>query len=150
MPYFGAKHGHWGEIARLDGRADFLRTAKEHPVGTFFASMDTAIMGCKTLEAGLRMTGGKLPKTAMKTYVMSQTKEPGERDGVTLVNDSPEELVARIRERNGSNNRCRATRTCRRDPGHFPGSLILQFKPTSYFTSIVTSFEPPVLSLTTS
>ena len=58
---------------------DFLRTPKEHPVGTFFARMDTAIMGRKTLEAGLRMTGGKLPKTPMKMYVMSRTAEPGER-----------------------------------------------------------------------
>jgi dihydrofolate reductase len=61
--------------------------------------MDTAIMGRKTLEAGLRMTGGKLPKTRMKIYVISRTQPPGERDGVILVNESPSLLVARLRKR---------------------------------------------------
>lgn len=92
-----------GRIARANGDVDFLHTPKEHPVGAFFASMDTAIMGRKTLEAGLRMTGGKLPKTSMRMYVMSRTKEPGERDGVIFVNDSPAALVARIRKQARTN-----------------------------------------------
>jgi dihydrofolate reductase len=54
-----------GRIARANGAVDFLRTPKEHPIGAFFACMDTAIMGRKTLDAGLQMTGGKLPKAAM-------------------------------------------------------------------------------------
>ena len=91
-----------GRIARTNGGVDFLRTPKEHPIGTFFACMDTAIMGRKTLDAGLRMTGGKLPKTAMKMYVMSNTKEPGEREGAVFVNESPAALVARIRKQNGT------------------------------------------------
>ena len=91
-----------GRIARANGDVDFLRTPKEHPIGAFFASMDTAIMGRKTLDAGLRMTGGKLPKTAMRMYVMSRTHEPGERDGVTFVNRSPVELVAEIRKQSGT------------------------------------------------
>ena len=91
-----------GRIARANGGVDFLRTPKEHPVGAFFACMDTAIMGRKTLDAGLRMTGGKLPKTAMKMYVMSNTKEPGEREGAVFVNESPAALVARIRKQDGT------------------------------------------------
>ena len=90
-----------GLVARANGDVDFLRTPKEHPVGTFFASTDSAIMGRKTLEAGLRMTGGKLPKTKMKMYVMTRTIEPGERDGVIFVNDPPSALVERIRKQNG-------------------------------------------------
>jgi dihydrofolate reductase len=92
-----------GRIARANGDVDFLDTPKEHPVGAFFGSMDTAIMGRKTLEAGLRMTGGKLPKTRMRMYVMSRTTKPGERDGVVYVNESPAELVARIRKQPGTN-----------------------------------------------
>jgi dihydrofolate reductase len=92
-----------GHIARLSGDVDFLNTPKEHPVGAFFASMDTAIMGRKTLEAGLRMTGGKLPKTRMKMYVMSRTQPPGERDGVIFVNEPPRALVAQLRKRSGTN-----------------------------------------------
>lgn len=90
-----------GCIARANGDVDFLNTPKEHPVGAFFASMDSAIMGRKTLEAGLRMTGGKLPKTSMKMYVMSRTIAPGERDGVIYVNESATALVARIRKQPG-------------------------------------------------
>lgn len=41
-----------GLIARANGGVDFLRTPKEHPVGAFFAGMDTETMGRKTLDAG--------------------------------------------------------------------------------------------------
>jgi quercetin dioxygenase-like cupin family protein len=91
-----------GRIARANGAVDFLRTPKEHPIGAFFAPMDTAIMGRKTLDAGLRMTGGKLPKTAMKMHVMSRTAEPGERGGVVFVNEPPGALVARLRKQSGT------------------------------------------------
>jgi dihydrofolate reductase len=91
-----------GLIARANGDVDFLRTPREHPVAAFFASMDTAIMGRKTLDAGLRMTGGKLPKTAMTMYVMSRTKEPGERDGLIFVSEPPAALVGRMRKQSGS------------------------------------------------
>lgn len=91
-----------GRIARTNGNVDFLRTPKEHPIGAFFASMDTAIMGRKTLDAGLRMAGGKLPKTAMRMYVMSRTKEPGERGGVIFVNEPPAALVTQIRKQSGT------------------------------------------------
>ena len=89
-------------IARVNGDVDFLRTPREHPIGAFFASVDTAIMGRKTLDAGLRMTGGKLPKTAMRMYVMSRTREPGERGGVIFVNEPPAALVAQIRRQGGT------------------------------------------------
>jgi|SRR5215469_8278061 len=98
----GASMSFDGRIARTSGEVDFLHTPKEHPIGAFFASMDTAIMGRKTLDAGLRMTGGQLPKTAMRMYVMSRTKEPGERAGVVFVNEPPAALVARIREHGGT------------------------------------------------
>lgn len=98
----GASMSFDGRIARTDGNVDFLRTPKEHPIGAFFASMDTAIMGRKTLDAGLRMTGGKLPKTAMRMYVMSRTKEPGERGGVIFVNEPPAALVSQIGKQSGT------------------------------------------------
>lgn len=91
-----------GRIARANGDVDFLRTPREHPIGAFFAPIDNAIMGRKTLDAGLRMTGGKLPKTAMKMYVMSRTTEPGERGGVIFVNEPPGALVARLRKQSGT------------------------------------------------
>jgi len=61
-----------GYIARSNGAVDFLSVPKsggprnergEYSMATFFASVDTAIMGRKTLEAGLKMGGGSLPRT---------------------------------------------------------------------------------------
>jgi dihydrofolate reductase len=90
-----------GLIARANGDIDFLIHPKDFSPGAFYASADAAIMGRKTLEAGLRMTGGKLPKTSMKMYVMSRTQPPGERDGVIFVDESPTALVARMRKQPG-------------------------------------------------
>jgi dihydrofolate reductase len=86
-------------IARPNGNIDFLVHPKDYSMGPFFASVDTAIMVRKTLEDGLRMSGGKLPKTTIKMYVMSRTQAPGERHGVIFTNEPPKELVARLREK---------------------------------------------------
>ncbi|MFZ0638617.1 MAG: dihydrofolate reductase family protein [Candidatus Acidiferrales bacterium] len=92
-----------GYIARLNGDIDFLIHPKDYSMGPFFASVDAGIMGRKTLEDGLRMSGGKLPKTSMKMYVMSRTKPPGERDGVIFVNEPPAALAARLHKQKGKN-----------------------------------------------
>jgi dihydrofolate reductase len=92
-----------GYIARPNGDIDFLIHPEDYSMGPFFATVDPAIMGRKTLEAGLRMTGGKLPKTSMKMYVMSRTELPGERDGVIYANESPAALAAQIRKQPGKN-----------------------------------------------
>lgn len=92
-----------GYIARLNGDVDFLFRPKNYSMAAFFASVDTGIMGRKTLEAGLRMGGGKFPVSSIKMYAMSRTKPPEECDGYAFVNDSPSELVARIRKRPGKN-----------------------------------------------
>ena len=59
-----------GRIARTNGAVDFLRTPKEHPVGTFFASMDTAIMGRKTLEATSELCATKPAELLRRTNRM--------------------------------------------------------------------------------
>lgn len=90
-----------GYIARRNGDIDFLIHPKDYSMRPFLASVDEAIMGRKTLEDGLRLSGGKLPKTPIKMYVMSRTKPPGERDGVIFVNEPPAALVARLRKHRG-------------------------------------------------
>ena len=92
-----------GYIARLNGEVDYLIHPKDYSMGPFFATVDTAIMGRKTLEAGLRLSGGKLPKTTIKMFVMSRTEPSGERHGVTFVNESPAALVAQLRKQPGKN-----------------------------------------------
>jgi dihydrofolate reductase len=90
-----------GYIARLDGAVDFLFMPKDYSMAPFFAAVDTAVMGRKTLEAGLKMSGGSLPHSNMPMYVFSASAPPGERDGVIFVNDTPSSFVGKVRERPG-------------------------------------------------
>lgn len=91
-----------GYIARPDGAVDFLFMPKDYSMAPFFATIDTYIMGRKTLDAALKMGGG--PMTGgTATYVFSRSKPPGERDGLTFVNESPAAFVRRLRKRPGKN-----------------------------------------------
>jgi dihydrofolate reductase len=66
----------------------------------FFASIDRGIMGRKTYEvAKAQGEGGFGPK--IKTYVLSRTLPPGDREGMTFVNVSPQTLVEEIRQLKG-------------------------------------------------
>jgi dihydrofolate reductase len=89
-----------GYIARLNGDVDFLFMPKDYPRAESFARIDTAIMGRKTLIAGLKLGGGKIPG-GFSYYVFSRTEPPGEKDGVTFVNDSPAAFVSKLRKRSG-------------------------------------------------
>jgi dihydrofolate reductase len=89
-----------GYIARPDGAVDFLFMPKDYSMASFFATIDTAIMGRKTLDAALRMSGGSY-QWEMPTYVFSRTQPPGRRDGLEFVNQSPASLVAKLRRRKG-------------------------------------------------
>jgi dihydrofolate reductase len=90
-----------GYIARPDGAVDFLFMPKDYSMAPFFATVDTAIMGRKTLEAGLKMSGGSMPDYNMPMYVFSKSEPPGERHGVVFVNESPVRFVNRLRKRRG-------------------------------------------------
>ena len=90
-----------GYIARPDGAVDFLFMPKDYSMAPFFATIDTAIMGRKTLEAGLKMSGGSLPRFNMPMYVFSNSKPPGERDGVIFVNQTPATFIRKLRRRSG-------------------------------------------------
>ncbi len=88
-----------GYIARLDDSVDFLFMPKDYSMAEFMASMDTLIMGRKTLDAALKLGGtfdGSMP-----AYVFSRSKTPGERDGVIFVNQTPARLIAQLRKRKG-------------------------------------------------
>lgn len=89
-----------GYIARLDGSVDFLFMPKDYSMAEFFARIDTAIMGRKTLDDALKMGGGG-SYGSMATYVFSRSLPPGIRDQVTFVNESPEKFVAGLRKQKG-------------------------------------------------
>src|SRR5262250_2034946 len=90
-----------GYIARPDGSVDFLFMPKDYSMGDFFKTIDTAILGRKTYDDGLKMGGSFTGKT--KYYVFSKTQAPGERNHVTFTNDSPSTVVAEIRKKPGKN-----------------------------------------------
>ena len=89
-----------GYIARRDGSFDFLFMPKDFSMADFFASIDTGIMGRKTYDVSKAVgEGGFGPK--LKTYVLSRTLPPGEREGKIFLNNSPALLVDEIRRHKG-------------------------------------------------
>jgi len=93
-----------GYVARLDGSVDFLFMPKDYSMGPFFRTIDTAIMGRKTYDAGLKMGGGGAFVGSSTTYyVMSRSQPAGERGGVIFTNQTPSVLIAQIRKRPGKN-----------------------------------------------
>jgi len=48
-----------GYIARPDGSVDFLFMPKDHSMVRFFRTIDTALLGRKTYDVALSMTGGE-------------------------------------------------------------------------------------------
>lgn len=91
-----------GYIARPDGTVDFLFMPKDYSMGPFFKRVNVALMGRKTYEVGLKLSGGeKLQSYGMECYAFSRSSEPGERGGATFVRESPRELVAKLRKKKG-------------------------------------------------
>ena len=90
-----------GYIARPDGSVDFLFMPKDFSMAPFFKTIDTAIMGRKTLEAGLKMGSGSVATSGMQTYVLSRSQPPGERHGAIFTDESPAVIVERIRKKRG-------------------------------------------------
>jgi len=92
-----------GYIARRDGSVDFLFMPKDYSMAPFFKTIDTAMMGRKTYEVGLRMSGGSFSSYGLKCFVFSRLLPSGERDGVTVVKNSPADFVKALRKHRGKN-----------------------------------------------
>lgn len=93
-----------GYIARPDGSVDFLFMPKDYSMGPFFKTIDSALMGRKTYDVGLRMSGGKTMDTyGLVTYVFSRSLPAGERDGIIFTSDPPKKIVDVLRKRTGKN-----------------------------------------------
>jgi dihydrofolate reductase len=83
-----------GYIARPNGAVDFLFMPKDYSMAPFCATIDTAIMGRKTLD----VAGGSFNDPSMTAYVFSRTQPPGKRNGVTFTSQSPETLIRQLRK----------------------------------------------------
>jgi dihydrofolate reductase len=92
-----------GYIARTDATLDFLFVPKDYSMAPFFATVDTALMGRKTLDAALKMGGGSFSGSSMATYVFSRTLAAGKRDGVIFTRQSPSSVVRQLRKSKGKN-----------------------------------------------
>jgi dihydrofolate reductase len=92
-----------GYIARPDGTVDFLFMPKDYSMGPFFATIDTALMGRKTYDVAVKMSGGAYNDSGLKSCVFSHSQPPGERSGVTFVNEPPKDFLAKLRKRPGKN-----------------------------------------------
>jgi dihydrofolate reductase len=91
-----------GYIARLDGSLDFLHlTPSNYSMGPFFKTIDVALMGRKTYEVGVRMSGGKFVSHGLCCYIFSRSLPEGERDGAVFVRDDPKKVVEELRRKKG-------------------------------------------------
>lgn len=92
-----------GYIARPNGAVDFVVMPRDYSMASFFATIDTAIMGRKTFDVARQMVRGSFAVPSMANYVFSRSQPPGERDGVIFVNESPATLIRQLRKRPGKN-----------------------------------------------
>jgi dihydrofolate reductase len=90
-----------GYIARTNGAVDFLFMPKDYSMAPFFATIDTAVMGRKTLDAARKMGGGSFAASSMATYVFSHAEPSGKRDGLVFTSESPATLIRKLRKRTG-------------------------------------------------
>ncbi len=90
-----------GYIARSDGSVDFLFMPKDYSMAPFFATVDVAIMGRKTLDAGLKMGGGSFNGYGLVSYVFSRSQPTGKRDGYTVTRQMPAALIRQLRKQPG-------------------------------------------------
>jgi dihydrofolate reductase len=93
-----------GQIARPDGSVDYLVMTKDGAAGLtkLFASVDTIVMGRKTLDVAAALSGGSYKSPVnISTYVFSRSQPPGERDGVIFTNQSPRAWLKKFRMRRG-------------------------------------------------
>src|SRR5260370_5843617 len=74
---------------------------KDYSMAPFFTTVDTAIMGRKTLDVALKMGGGSYPRSSTATYVFSRSKPAVEHAGLVFVNQSPAAFMRQLRKTSG-------------------------------------------------
>src|SRR5258707_11242016 len=92
-----------GYIARPDGAVDFLFMPKDYSMAPFFATVDTAIMGRKTLDAGLNWAEDERRchiRTCRCMYSPRRNHLVNEY-GVIFVNETPASFIRKLRRRPG-------------------------------------------------
>lgn len=98
---FGGANSLDNYIARKDGSVDWILFGKEAAdyMKDYWKTIDTIVMGRKTYEVGLKMSGGSNPYKGMKTYVFSRTLKEGK--DVEIVNEDASEFVRELKNQEG-------------------------------------------------
>lgn len=90
-----------GYIARRDGSIDWLYTDQDYGYGSFFASIDTVIMGRSTYEQSLSF--GEYPYPGTRAYIFSRTQTGAGDNEALFVAGAPELLVKALKNQSGKN-----------------------------------------------
>jgi len=90
-----------GYIARPDGAVDFLYIPKDYSFAPFFATIDVAVMGRKTLDVALKLSRGPFNGYGLMSYVLSRSQLAGKRDGYTVTRQSPPAFIRKLRKQPG-------------------------------------------------
>jgi dihydrofolate reductase len=111
---YGAACSLDGFIAAKDGSLDWLHFSKDvqDVMATYWATVDTMVMGRKTWDVTIAMGGGEGGKEAaaeeaagtpppVSTYVFSRTLRRIDKPGVTLVSDDAGQFVRDLKSRKG-------------------------------------------------
>ena len=72
-------------------------------MGPLFKTIDVGLMGRKTYQAGVRMSGGKFESYGLRCYIFSRSLPEGERGLATFVRQEPKRLVEKLRNEKGKN-----------------------------------------------
>jgi dihydrofolate reductase len=89
-----------GFIAGPNGEADWIITDPEIDFAAIYSQFDTLLIGRRTFEA-MKGAGGGRSMPGMQVFVFSRTLRQQDHPGVTIA-DNPEELVAELRSKPGS------------------------------------------------
>lgn len=97
-----------GYIARENGDVDWLKmqdlTEAADEMKEFFESVDTILMGNKTYQKGLEMTGGDMKMYGnTKLYIFTHTSQTSSNENLQFVSGSVKEFVENLKQKDGKN-----------------------------------------------
>jgi dihydrofolate reductase len=90
-------------FARKDDSVDWLMWTDEvnEIVESYWATIDTVVMGRRTYEVALRTAGGVGSYPGVKTYVCSRTLKEPNTDNLMFVSEDVADFVRRLKEEDG-------------------------------------------------
>ena len=101
---FGGANSLDNYFARKDDAVDWLMWSDEatEMMTEYWKTIDTIVMGRKTYEAGLKMTGGKgNPYPGIQSYVFSSTLKQSDHPSVHIIAEDAAEFLRKLKRRKG-------------------------------------------------